>query len=113
MSIVDDRAEIAAALSTVDGVKGYEYPPRNAKPGDGWALLPTWELNGGLVWQAEWSVVVLLPADDRKASEWVDEHFDAIVTALRVPGFPTNAQMSVMETEAGDRSVLEITMRSE
>lgn len=113
MSLVNDRAEIAAALSTVTDVNGYEYRPTTPRPGDAWPTLPTLERVGGLVWQATWTVIVFLPQDERAASAWIDDHFLAIVTALQVPGFADAAEPGVMQTSGGDQYVLEITMRSE
>jgi hypothetical protein len=88
MSIVNDRQEIAAALDTVDGVKGYVYRPKAPKPGDAWPTLPNYDLQDGLVWRPTWTVIVVLPADERSAAMWMDEHFGPLVTALRVPAFP-------------------------
>ena len=113
MSFVNDRTEIAAALETVDGVKGYDYRPRAPKTGDAWPTLPTLDLQAGLVWRPTWTVHVVLPSDERAAAKWMDAHFLAIVTALRVPAFPESATPAVMETSAGDLLILEITMRSE
>jgi len=113
MSLTGDRAEIAAALSTVDGVNGYEYRPTVPRPGDAWPTLPTLDLEEGLVWRATWTVNVFLPQEERAASVWIDAHFLAIVTALRVPGFADKAEPALMPAAGGDQYVLEITMRSE
>lgn len=113
MSLTGDRAAIATALSTVTGVKGYEYRPTTPRPGDAWPTLPTLDLLDGLVWSAEWKVIVFLPQEERAASVWIDAHFLAIVAALRVPGFADKAEPGLMTTTGGDQYVLEITMRSE
>lgn len=113
MSILNDRAEIAAALDGVTGVKGYVKRPKAPKPGDAWPLLPDYELQDGLVWRPTWRVIVVLPADESAAAEWMDEHFGPIVAALRVPAFPESAAPGVWQTSAGDLLILEITMRSE
>lgn len=113
MSIVNDRAEIAAALESVDGVKGYVKRPKAPKPGDAWPLLPDYDLQAGLVWRPTWRVIVVLPADEAAAAEWMDDHFLPIVAALRVPAFPESAAAGVMQTSGGDLLILEITMRSE
>lgn len=113
MSIVNDRTEIAAALDTVDGVRGYKYRPMVPREGDAWPTLPTYDLEQGLVWRPTWTVTVVLPSDEQAASEWMDAKFEAIALALRGPGFPESAAPAVMETDAGDLLVLEITLRSE
>ena len=113
MSIAEGRKAIATALSSVAGVKGYEYRPTTPRPGDAWPTLPTLELHSGLMWQAEWTVIVFLPQDERGASEWIDAHFEDVAAALRGPGLATTAQPALMATGAGDQYVLEITMKSE
>lgn len=113
MSWANDRQEIADALDTVDGVKGYPHRPKVLKPGDAWPLLPDLELQGGLVWRPTWTVIVILPADEKQAAVWMDSHFTPIVTALRVPAFPESAAVGVLESSGGDLLILEITMRSE
>jgi hypothetical protein len=112
-TIVNDRAEIAAALNTVPVLKGYTRRPRALKTGDAWPLLPDFELQHGLVWRPTWRVIVVLPEDEDAAAAWMDEHFEAIVTALREPGFPESAAAGVLQTNGGDVLILEITMRSE
>lgn len=112
-TVSTDRAAIAAALSTVDGVHGYTYPPTAPCPGDGWATLPSFARQDGIVWRPSWTVVVVLPSDERAASTWLDQHFDAIVAALQAgPVYPDSAQPALMQTGVGDRYVLEITCRS-
>lgn len=113
MSIQDGRRAITAALNAVRDVRGHEYRPTTPRPGDAWPTLPTLELHSGLMWQAEWTVIVFLPQDERGASKWIDDHFLEIVAALRGPGLPTTAEPGVMQTEGGDQYVLEITLRSE
>lgn len=113
MSLTGDRAAIAAALTTVTGVKGYQYRPATPRPGDAWPRLVQLDLLDGLVWSAEWTVIVFLPQDERAASVWIDDHFLAIVAALRVPGFATKAEAAQLQTDGGDQFVLAVTMRSE
>ena len=112
-TIATDRAAIKAALDTVTGVTGYEYRPKAQKPGDAWPTLPTLDRQADIVWRPEWTVVVFLPQDEREASNWLDAHFDAIVTALQAgPIYPETAEPALMNTGAGDMYVLEITGRS-
>lgn len=113
MSWENDRAEIVTALNTVSGVKGYANRPTALKPGDAWPLLPSLDLQDGLVWRPTWTVLVVLPQAEKAAAEWLDSHFMAIVSALRVPGFAESAEPINYETSGGDLLVLAITLRSE
>lgn len=113
LTLRGDRQAIATALSTVQGVRGYEYRPPTPRPGDAWPTLPSLELEHGLMWQATWTVIVFLPQEERAAAEWLDARFLEIAAALREPGLATAAQPAVMPTSGGDQYVLEITMRSE
>ncbi|KAB1925147.1 hypothetical protein F8280_12110 [Micromonospora noduli] len=113
MSLATDRAAIAATLSTVDDVTGYEYRPKTPKPGDAWPLMPSLELQDGLVWRPTWTIHVFLPQDERKASGWMDTHFTALADALRGGNtFPDSAEPALIATSGGDQYVLEITVRS-
>lgn len=113
MSWEADRAEIATALNTVDGVTGYSYRPSPVRPGDAWPVLESLENQHGLVWRPTWTVMVILPSDERAAGAWLDSHFMDLAAALRVPGFPDTADTVIYQTEAGDMNALAISMRSE
>lgn len=113
MSLATKRVELAQALCAVSGVAGYEYPPNVWKTGDAWPVLDTLDLEQGLVWRPTWLVHVVLPADPRKASEWMDEHFIDIANALRVPSFAERAEPIDVQTDQGPVSLLQITTRSE
>lgn len=107
------RAAIATALGTVAGVHGYPYRPTTPRAGDAWPILPSMDRQDDIVWRPTWTIIVMLPADERAASDWVDEHFDAIVTALQAgPIYPETAEPALMQTGAGDMYVLQITGRS-
>lgn len=113
MSLTTERAAIAAKLSTVTGVTGYEHMPTVPKTGDAWPTLPSLALQDGLVWRPTWTIHVALPQDARRASEWLDGHFIDLADALRVGStFPETAEPVVVETDAGNLLVLEITVRS-
>ena len=56
------RQDIAAALSTVDGISGHPMPPRTPGRGQGW---PVWQRRSPLTLTADelaWLVFVTLPA---------------------------------------------------
>lgn len=113
MSLVGDRAEIAAALSTVDGVKGYAYRPAVLRAGDGWPLLGPLERADGLSFTATWRVFVVLPQDEQAASEWLDARHEDLVDALEPAGFVDRIEPVELSTEAGGLLAIQITMRSE
>lgn len=83
MSLTGARQAFANALSTVDGLKGYPYRPGSPRPGDAW---PQW--SGGTVDDASgqimngWSVLIMLPQDERAADEWIDDHAQLVGDAL-------------------------------
>lgn len=78
------RPDIAAMLSTVDGVTGYEQPPATARTGD---AFPQW--NGGEavapgLFETGWVIHVLLPEKDVKARDtWINAHIGLLVEALQ------------------------------
>lgn len=113
MSLTGDRAAIAAALSTMTGVKGYPYRPTTPRPGDAWPLLGQLRHAAGMAFEVTWRVMVFLPQDERAASDWVDSHYADVVDALLPVGFVDTAEPALMATNAGDQNVLLITMRSE
>ncbi len=106
------RDDIAEALSTADGVTGYAYRPTATKPGDAWPLSGPWERSEGLTFIRTWRVMVLLPQDDRAASDWADDHVEALVDALLPVGFVDRIEFVPSAAEGGDQFALQITMRS-
>jgi len=77
-----DRAAIAAALSTVEGVTGYEWPPTTPRTGDAWPALISLERGPGLTFAATWGVHVALPSTAEDAARWAEARFSALVVAL-------------------------------
>jgi len=76
------REEIAMALSTVSGVKGYPYAPAARKLGDAWVRWLGDERAAPGEFTATWQIVVLLPQDEGVGQLWVDQHRWPIVDAL-------------------------------
>lgn len=115
MSLIGKREEFRAALATVAGIKAHAYRPGTPRPRDAW---PQW--TGGTVDDVSgqvmngWSVLVMLPQDERDADAWVDANAqligDAIETAqvAKVDAFAP-ANLSPNGTVYG----LLITTRSE
>lgn len=78
------RADIAAALETVDGVRGNATPPKTPQPGDAW---PIWETTAlttlGFGLAITWSVYVLLTnADLDQTMAEADPLVEAIASAI-------------------------------
>lgn len=114
MSLVGDRADIAAALSTATGVTGYVYRPTAPKTGDAWPLLSSLESAGtATTFLTNWRVIVYLPQDERSASEWIDTHHENLVDALLPVGFVDRIEPANIGTEQAPVSGLLITMRGE
>lgn len=116
MSLVGKRDEIAAVLSTVDGVKGYAKRPDAPRPGDAW---PQW---GGSerdentpAFMETWQVLVHLPADYARADAWVDSHRDALWDAVESVGWILAFEPAELGQTGGGAPIngLMITMRSE
>jgi hypothetical protein len=116
MSLSGKRVEIAAALSTVDGVKGYAAKPSAATVGDGWSR---WggserdELSGQFV--HTWMAIVQLPADDKAAEAWIDAREDALWAALDPVGWIAGIEPVDIGASDGRPRIhgVMITMRSE
>jgi len=113
MSLAGDREEIAAALSTVEGVTGHQYRPRTLPPGTAWPLLERLDNPMALDFQATWRVVVILPADEQRASEWFDAHHELVTDALAPVGHVDRIEPGLVATDAGDLEAMFLTVRRE
>ena len=108
------RAEIAAALATVPGVRGYAYRPVTPKAGDSWPLLGTLERAAGAVFETVWRGRGFLPQDERAASAWADGHIDALYDALQPVAYVERIEpVTLPLAGGGEQFALEFTMRSE
>ncbi len=77
------RPDIAATLSTVDDVTGFQEPPASPKTGD---AFPQW--NGGDavapgLFETNWVIHVLLPDDVKARDVWINAHLGLLVQALQ------------------------------
>lgn len=113
MSLAGQRTQIAAALSTVTDVRGHEYRPTTPRPGDAWPLLSSLDRADGLAFEVTWRVIVLLPQDERGASDWLDAHHEALVDGLLPVGFVDRIEPVTLPVNGGDQYALQITMRGE
>lgn len=115
MSLERKRAEIADALNTAPGVRGYPTPPTAPKTGDAW---PRWrgdERADGFMFMRTWAVFVVTPQDEVLAADWADEHGWAIAEALEDTGvlFVTGVEPVKVPVAGPDTFALMITGRSE
>jgi hypothetical protein len=76
------REQMAAALSTVSGVKGYPYAPAARKVGDAWVRWNGDDRAAPGEFTATWQIVVLLPLDEGAGQGWIDAHRWPLTDAL-------------------------------
>lgn len=113
MSLIEDRQAIADALSTVEGVTGHTYRPRTLPAGTSWPLLQTLNRGPAYDFEATWRVVVILPGDEIRASEWFDAHHEAVAEALTDVGHVDPIEPGLVATDAGDLEAMFLTVRRE
>lgn len=114
MGLEGDRATLAAVLSGVDDVNGYPYRIGTPKAGDAWPLVESLDNQLAGAFEVTWRVMVVLPPDERAASEWFDAHHEPIADALlEAFGVVDRIQPATIETEAGPRSAMMFTVRRE
>lgn len=76
------RPLVAAALSTVDGVRGYERAPASRKIGDAWAKWGGQVRIAPGVFEFAWQILIRMPDDDIAREAWIEERSWALVDAL-------------------------------
>jgi hypothetical protein len=109
-----DREDIAEALSTVSGVSGFSFRPRVIGPGSGWPLTVTLNRGPAQNFDRTWKVVVVLPSDERAASTWFDEKFQAISDALEYQaGYVESIEPGNVDTDSGVLPCMIFTYRKE
>lgn len=113
MSVTDARAALAAALSTVTGVKGYEFRPGSVKAGAAWPLLDNLERGPGDSFSGQWRVVLTLGGDEKTAQDKLDTLLPLVTAALDPTAYVESARPIVFQTGAGDMFAAEIRVRSE
>ncbi len=113
MSLTGDRQELADTLSTVSDVKGHQYRPASMKAGDAWPLLEYLDTPEAGAFIAQWRIAVILPPDERKASEWFDAHHEPLADALGDVGYVDRIEPGLVATEAGDLQAMFLIVRRE
>jgi hypothetical protein len=107
------RAQIATALSTVSGVKGYAKRPTAVKAGDAWPILAAVTRGPGDSWGQTWRVLVLLPGSERDAVDAVDLLLPSLLGAVDGVVWVESAEPVVVATDAGDLPALQLSATSE
>ncbi len=118
MSTDVTRAALAAAMSTVDGVTGYERRGlvKSPRPGDGWVMWRGGQRADGWEFTNTWAVVIVLAGDEVQADTWIETHIDALTDALEPVMFVEAFQPAVLPltgTPPSEALALMITGRSE
>jgi hypothetical protein len=113
MSLTGQRQKIADALSTVEGVTGHPFRPRTFPAGTAWPLLDRLDRGPAYDFEVTWRVVVILPGDEQRASEWFDEHHEPIADGLQSLGYVERIEPGIVVTEAGDMEAMILTLRKE
>jgi hypothetical protein len=115
MTIATDREDLANVLDGVPGLTGHKFKPSSPRDGDAWPRLVSIAREHGLVLRPTWAVLVWLPADERTASEWIDEHLADLWDALSAdasPGFVDEGEPALMQVGRNDHPMLEITLKT-
>jgi hypothetical protein len=113
MSLTGDRQALADALTAVDDVTGHRYRPRTLPPGTAWPLLQGLDRGPAFDFEATWRVVVILPGDEQRASEWFDAHHEQVADALADFGHVDRIEPGLVATDAGDLEAMILTIRRE
>lgn len=115
MTVTDARVTLAAALSKVSGVTGYEFRPKSIKAGAAWPLLQSLDRGPGNFFEGRWRVLVALGGNEKEAQTKLDRWLPMITSTLESEdaGYVEQAVPALLSTEAGDMFAAEITVRSE
>lgn len=114
MSLSGQRAVIAAALSTVGGVHGYEMRPTTPNEGDAWPLLGPGDRQAGTAFTLTWAVRVFVPQAEVAAADWWDAHWPDLFSALeKRAGTVMRFAPVAVPAEGGQQLMYEITLMTE
>lgn len=95
---MSSRTTLAAALVGYPGVKPYPYRPTSPKVGDAWPMWRGASADGapGHSLAHSWALLIVLPADERAASEWIDANLDGLCDAIRPAAFVTEVDPVIL-----------------
>lgn len=91
MSNAETRALLAAAASSVEGIKVTANFRQVTSPGAGMVRLDRVEYPNRFGGVAVWQVIVICPQEVAVAEKFIDEHLDALEQALRTEMSVTRA----------------------
>lgn len=111
--MITNRASIAAALSTVEGVTGYVEKPPATKVGDAWPQIDQLTRGPGNAFETTWRIAVVTGADVGTATDRFDSLIPEVTQALQAVAYVDLARPVKIPTEAGDLYGAEIIARSE
>lgn len=107
------RAEIGAALNSVDGVQYHATPPSPAREGDAWLRWRAERAETAGGFDVTWWAAIVVPVDEAAADAWIDGHIDALLTALRRVAYVTGYGPANLGPENSPVKGLLITMERE
>jgi hypothetical protein len=107
------RASIAAAVSTVPGVKCHPRRPTSPQVGDAYPLIGSFDRGRGLSFSRTWRLILWLGQDEKEAEKKLDELLLPIAEALQPVAHVDGAIPFIVKTEGGDVFAVEFTARSE
>lgn len=112
-TIGDARQRLADAASTAAGVRGAVKRPTTPRAGDAWPLWDGAERSTGGAFMLSYRVRVFLPQDEVAASEWIDDHMDALYDALEPVAYVESFRPVSIAANGGEQYALDIVVRSE
>lgn len=107
------RQTLAAAVSTVDGLQGYDERPTSPQAGDSWPLVAEINRGPGDTFEWTWRIAIVLGGDVGTATDMFDTVVPAVVQALKAEIYVDSARPLTIPTEAGSLYGVEIIGRSE
>lgn len=113
MGLSDARAEIVAALNSVDGVKAYDKRPSTPRQGDAWLRWRAERDDDSGGFDVTWFIAVVTPQGEAAADAWIDDHLDDLLAALRPATYVTGYGPANLSTDASQVDGLLITTNRE
>lgn len=113
MSLSADRLELAQILSTINGVSGFPYRPKIMSSGNAWPMQGPMQRGPANDFDVEWRVIIILPTDEKKASDWFADHLEDITDALDQFAYVERIEPYPFQMEGSDVNAMLLTMNKE
>lgn len=113
MSLGTDRTDLADILSTVPDLQGFEYRPDVLAEGAAYPLQGPLERGPGNDFEVTWQIVIILPEDERKASDWFADHYVDIADALADFGYVERIEPGTVAADVGFFEAMFLTLTKE